>query len=226
MRVENLLYPGVIANGLRLRTEAAKAVSYAELYMQQASKDQLAAFFGDCASKTGGSYTPVLPGTQAIVSNGGALPVKNSAGTVVQASATAAVSGNAVTGVSLPATQAVLTNAATYSVQNSSGGVTVTGCPAVVAAGVLTALQLPSTRAIVSDAQANLVVQNSAGAAITSAGVGTVASGALSNVKLPATIAAVANGTKYNAVSVTGSGNFATFTVANGVITAIVLSAS
>lgn len=43
---------------------------------------------------------------------------------------------------------------------------------------------------------------------------------------LPATQAVVANGAKVNAVSVTGTGNFATFTVANGVITAIALSAS
>jgi hypothetical protein len=36
----------------------------------------------------------------------------------------------------------------------------------------------------------------------------------------------VATGVKVNAVAVSGTGNFATFTVANGVITAIVLSAS
>lgn len=43
---------------------------------------------------------------------------------------------------------------------------------------------------------------------------------------LPATQAIVSNGVKVNAVSVTGTGNFATFTVVSGVITAIVLSAS
>jgi hypothetical protein len=40
------------------------------------------------------------------------------------------------------------------------------------------------------------------------------------------TSALVADGTKVNAGSVTGTGNFATFTVDNGVITAITLSAS
>jgi hypothetical protein len=40
------------------------------------------------------------------------------------------------------------------------------------------------------------------------------------------TKAVVTSGVKVNAVSVTGTGNFATFTVVNGAITAIVLSAS
>lgn len=43
---------------------------------------------------------------------------------------------------------------------------------------------------------------------------------------IPATQALVSDGVKVNAVSVTGTGNFATFTVAGGVITGIVLSAS
>lgn len=59
-------------------------------------------------------------------------------------------------------------------------------------------------------------ILNAAAAALTVAGA----------TGLPATSAVVANGAKVNAVSVTGTGNFATFTVANGVITAIVLSAS
>lgn len=43
---------------------------------------------------------------------------------------------------------------------------------------------------------------------------------------LPATQAVVSDGVKVDAMSVTGTGNFATFSVANGVITGIVLSAS
>ena len=43
---------------------------------------------------------------------------------------------------------------------------------------------------------------------------------------LPSTSAVVVSGVKINAVSVTGAGNFATFTVVGGAITAIVLSAS
>lgn len=41
-----------------------------------------------------------------------------------------------------------------------------------------------------------------------------------------ATQVTLTSGVKVNAVSVTGTGNFATFTIANGAITAIVLSAS
>lgn len=41
-----------------------------------------------------------------------------------------------------------------------------------------------------------------------------------------ATQVTLTSGQKVNAVSVTGTGNFATFTIANGAITAIVLSAS
>ena len=83
---------------------------------------------------------------------------------------------------------------------------------------------LPATQAVVSNGGTS-PVQNSAGVAI-GTGTYTVASNAVSNIKLPATVAGVSNAQKVNAVSVTGTGNFATFTVANGVITGIVLSAS
>lgn len=43
---------------------------------------------------------------------------------------------------------------------------------------------------------------------------------------IPATQALVANGQKYSGVTVTGTGTFATYTVANGVVTAIALSSS
>lgn len=135
------------------------------------------------ATAIGGSAAP-LPATQAIVTDAGTAPVKNSAGVAVPGTSTYTVAANAVTGVNLPATVAPVANAAT------------------------------------------VVVQNSAGTVVAGTHAATVAAGALSNVKLAATIATVANGVKVNATSVTGTGNFATFTVANGVITAIVLSAS
>lgn len=138
----------------------------------------------------------------------------------------AAAAALSVAGASgLPATSAVVANGGNVNVKNSAGTVTKVGV-ATVATSAITGVALAATEAIVTNAAATVVVQNSAGAAITSAGVAAVAAGALSNVKLPATIAAVTTATKYNAVSVTGTGNFATFTVANGVITAIVLSAS
>lgn len=43
---------------------------------------------------------------------------------------------------------------------------------------------------------------------------------------LPATQVVLTSGAKVNAVAVTGTGNFATPTIANGVLTGIVLSAS
>lgn len=43
---------------------------------------------------------------------------------------------------------------------------------------------------------------------------------------LPATQVTLSSGQKVNAVAVTGTGNFATFTIAGGAITGIVLSAS
>lgn len=96
---------------------------------------------------------------------------------------------------------------------------------AAAALAVAGASGIPATSAVVANG-ATVVVQNSAGTAVPGTHTATVAASALSNVKLAATVAAVANGAKVNAVSVTGTGNFATFTIAAGVITAIVLSAS
>lgn len=93
---------------------------------------------------------------------------------------------------------------------------------AILAAGYTSSL--PATQAVVTNGGTS-PVQNSAGAAI-GTGTYTVAANAVSNIKLPATVAGVTSGAKINAGTVTGTGNFATFTVANGVITGIVLSAS
>lgn len=43
---------------------------------------------------------------------------------------------------------------------------------------------------------------------------------------LPSSAAVVSNGQKYSGVTVTGTGTFATYTIANGVVTAIALSSS
>lgn len=93
---------------------------------------------------------------------------------------------------------------------------------AIAAAGY--SASLPATQAVVSNGGTS-PVQNSAGAAI-GTGTYTVAANAVSNIKLPANVAGVTSGVKVNAGTVTGTGNFATITVANGVITGIVLSAS
>lgn len=57
MRIETLLSPGLLTNGIRLRTEASKAISSVEIAAGRTpgGKTQtaaaLAAFFTDCASK-------------------------------------------------------------------------------------------------------------------------------------------------------------------------------
>ena len=82
---------------------------------------------------------------------------------------------------------------------------------------------LPTQVVIANGATVN--VENSAGA-LDSPATAVVAGGVLTGVNLAATKTIVTSGVKINAVSVTGTGNFATITVANGVITSIVLSAS
>lgn len=186
MQDYNLLNPGIDQVSQTMRKNVAHCISNLEGVVELGATPDtdLSLFLADAATKTPGYTAPTQPATQATVSNGGNVPVKNSAGTVTK-TGVATVAANAITGVALPAASAIIDNAA-----------------------------------------ANVVVQNSAGAAVSSAGVAAVAAGALTSVRLPATIATVANAAKVNAVSVTGTGNFATFTVANGVITAIVLSAS
>ena len=94
---------------------------------------------------------------------------------------------------------------------------------AIVAAGY--SPSLPATQAIVANG-GSVPVKNVAGVAVPGSSVATVAGGVLSAVNLPTNVAPVVSGVKVNAVSVTGTGNFATITVTAGVISAIVLSAS
>lgn len=120
--------------------------------------------------------------------------------------------------------KAVVSNGATAPLKNSAGTAVGAAATLTVAASALTEVKLPATTAAVVTGS-TVAVQNSAGA---SAGNGTVtvAAGGVSNVKLPATVAPVTSGVKINAGTVTGTGNFATVTVAAGVVTGIVLSAS
>lgn len=90
-------------------------------------------------------------------------------------------------------------------------------------------VQLASNQAVVTNAGTS-PVQNSAGAAIAS-GTYTVASKAVTNIRLPATVGAVSNsGTVTCTVTTTtartagqSDSKVVTFTVANGVITAITI---
>ena len=81
---------------------------------------------------------------------------------------------------------------------------------------------LPATQVVLSHGQ-NVPIKNSAGVAVPGSANAVVAGGALSSVNLPATVAAVTSG--LSTVAATGTGTKVTFTVANGVITGIALSA-
>lgn len=81
---------------------------------------------------------------------------------------------------------------------------------------------LPATQAVVADG-ATVPVKNSAGTAVPGTAVATVAANVVTAVKLPATVATVVSG--ISSVAATGTGTKVTFTVANGVITGIALSA-
>lgn len=88
-------------------------------------------------------------------------------------------------------------------------------------------VQLAATQAVVSNAGTS-PVQNSAGASIAN-GTYTVAANAVTNIRLPATVGAVSNSGTVTATVTTATARTAgqsdskvvTFTVANGVITAI-----
>lgn len=67
MRIESLLSPGSLSNGIRLRTEAAKAIGSVEVTAMRTpgnkigSAKTLADFFTDCASKLSSLYETVVP---------------------------------------------------------------------------------------------------------------------------------------------------------------------
>uniref|UniRef100_A0AAU6W0Z5 Uncharacterized protein n=3 Tax=unclassified bacterial viruses TaxID=12333 RepID=A0AAU6W0Z5_9VIRU len=91
---------------------------------------------------------------------------------------------------------------------------------ALVAAGA--GVALPATQVIVSNAQ-SLPVQNSANTAVPGTHNAFVVDGAFQKVKLAATVAPVTSGLL--SVAATGTGTKVTLTVANGVVSAVTLSA-
>lgn len=125
----------------------------------------------------------------------------------------------------LPATSVVVANGGPVTITDSNGGPSVAGT-AQVAAGALSSVSIT--------AATNAIVQNGDVVAIknfnaTSAGASCtleVGGGAETGALLAAAAAIVTNTSKRAVGTVTGSGTFGTFTVVNGVITGIVLSAS
>jgi hypothetical protein len=67
MKINDLLSPGILANGIKLRVEAAKAIGSVEVTAMRtpggkiSSAKVLADFFTDCASKLSGLYEVVVP---------------------------------------------------------------------------------------------------------------------------------------------------------------------
>lgn len=163
--------------------------------------------------------TPTTGGAN--VNDGATIAVVNSAGADSH-DGVATVAGVSLTNVKLAATVAMVDNTDTVAVVNSAGADS-HNATAAVAAGVVTNLVLPATVAFVDNAD-TVTIQNSAGAAVAGSHTATVAAGVVSNVKLAATVAPVSNGAALT-VPVTGTyATTATVSVANGVVTGIVLS--
>lgn len=110
----------------------------------------------------------------------------------------------------------------TGSVDSYAAAIDVAG-PATVAALQAAGAASSGTTAVVSNG-ASVTMKNSAGTTVGAAGTVTVAGGAVTEAKAPATTALIVNAGAYT-VPVTGTyATKATFTVAAGVVTAIVLS--
>lgn len=141
---------------------------------------------------------------------------------VLEAAAAALV----VAGASgLPATSAVVANGTTINVENSAGNLD-SPATATVAASAVTNVRLASTKTIVDNA-GTIPVKHFDGTVVASSGVtAEVTAGVLVAARLPTGRALVTTAVKVPVGTVSGSGTFGTFTITNGVITGIVLSAS
>lgn len=109
MRIETLLSPGVLANGFKLRQEAAKAISAVELAAgrtpggKTTTAASLNAFFVDCASKVSGLADATAPTVVSSVEAGDVVTITFSevldAGVVPALSAFAFTPARTVTAV-------------------------------------------------------------------------------------------------------------------------------
>lgn len=149
MQDYNLLNPGLDQAAQTLRKAVAAAISNAEGVTNP--NPALATFLQDAATKTPGYVAAPLPATQAIVTTGNTLPVKNSAGTVTK-NGTATVAANAVTGVALPATSAIVDNGASAVLRTSGGLATGSTVTATVAGGLLSNVRLSAITGVVVNA--------------------------------------------------------------------------
>lgn len=227
MQTTDLAYPGDFTNGKTIRREVAHTISQIEIAVQQGAPvdARFAQFLEDAAAKTPGYVAPTLPATQVVVSDGGTVNVENSAG-ALDSPATATVAGGVLTGVKLAATKTILTQGQTVSVTDASAAPSV-NATAAVAAGVVTALTLATSTDCILQNGFTVPIKHFDGSVVASTGViAEVVAGNMVSAKLPTGRALVTTATKVPVGTVSGSGTFGTFTVVNGVITGIVLSAS
>lgn len=160
-----------------------------------------------------------LPATQAIVDNGGTVPVRNSAGADSH-NATAVVAAGELSGVNLAATVAMVDNSDAITVQNSAGAAVAGTHAATVAAGVLSNVRLAATVAPVVNSAAVTVLPAAGTTPAQGGATAVVAAGALTGVRLPATSAVVTNG---QVIAV--AGGTVTLTVAANAVTAVFTAA-
>lgn len=224
MRIETLKNPGTYINGLQLRSQAAVAISAAEIYGSATSKQALTDFFSDCGVKAGGVPPVILPADNAKVDAFSQYPLLANLPpySPLGVQLAAQITGNTLTGFSLGGTGAYVQKNAQLSVINSAGAATGVNATVSVTNNVASDVKLPATATIVQNAAATIPVKTSAGTSITTSGVATVAAGVLTGVALPSSLAVVGNGML--GITLTGTGNKVTLTVVNGVITAGVLS--
>ena len=101
MQDYNLLNPGFVQNTQKLRREVAYAISQVQLHPGLPNGKALADFLSHSATVTPGYTGPVLPATQAVVSHGGTVVVKDADNSPSAVNGTYTVSANAVVDVTL-----------------------------------------------------------------------------------------------------------------------------
>lgn len=226
MQDYDLINPGIDQVSQTLRKTAAHAISNLEGVTDSGAvpDSSLGAFFFDAATKTPGFVPPSTGDDTAVVTDAQAFSLHDGSGKDTGAKAAASVTEGAVKGLNLLANSAAVVAGNVVTVKNWAGNMPRPGTVAVTG-GAISGVALPATSAIVDHA-GNVSVRNPGGTRITEAASAVVSAGSLASVTLPATVIGVASGAKLSLGTVTGSGNFATFTVAGGVITGVVLSAS
>lgn len=227
MQATDLKFPGGYTHAKTIRREVAHTISQLEDAENYGTPDPaFAAFLADAAAKTPGYAGPVLPATQVVVADAQTVNVENSAGNLDSAGV-ATVTAGVLTGVKLAATKTILTQGDAVTIRDSSGAPSLAGT-ANVAAGVVTNVNITASTAAITQHADVVPIKDVDGTALATSPTIEVVAGQVVAVRLSPTSATalVANTLKKPVGTVTGTGTFGTFTVVNGVITGIVLSAS